>query len=84
MVYSEVHISVSFQEIVMYQHIKDNFVQNQPIPTAHKSQKNFISVFIVFLAGRHLCFYMFYGPHMRISWWAKSIAMHFVVQMPTS
>jgi hypothetical protein len=27
---------------------------------------------------------MFYGPHMRISWWAKSIAMHFVVQMPTS
>jgi hypothetical protein len=24
-------------------------------------------------------------PHMRISWWAKSIAMHFaVVQMPTS
>jgi hypothetical protein len=25
------------------------------------------------------------GPHMRISWWAKSTVMHFaVVQMPTS
>jgi hypothetical protein len=31
-----------------------------------------VMLFIVFLAGRHLCFC---GPHMLICWWAKSIAM---------
>jgi hypothetical protein len=34
--YSEVHISVNCQEIVsIMHHLKDNFVQNQLIPTAH-------------------------------------------------
>jgi hypothetical protein len=33
--YSEVHTSVNCQEIVMNHTSLDNFVQNQPTPTAH-------------------------------------------------